>query len=147
MNDRIRDLVTAAITKTESGELKWTAFTSDSFRTKIGTGHLHIQRNYETREDDPNPATGTSQSYSVQTYSLQITDAQGRVVAEEEALGTKESFGWTTATPQHTKISDPSQPPILMTKYKLFEQLFLAVRNAVLKSDQVIESMLQELTG
>jgi hypothetical protein len=116
MDNKIRDLLQAAIDKTGRDELSWTAFDSDSFRAKIGPGYLHIQRGSIQVSPD-----GVD-FYPAVTYSVQISDAQGRVVAEAETREMREDFG-------------------------LFGQLFEAARKAALGSDRVIDDMLHTLRG
>jgi hypothetical protein len=114
MNSKLRELVEVAIEKTERGGLEWIAFDSESFRAKIGSGHLHIQRgSTELSADGENfhPAT---------TYSVQISDVQGRVVAEDEAA---EGYDG----------------------YTLFNRLFQAARKSALATDRVIDDMLHSL--
>lgn len=116
MDNKIRDLLLAAFEKTERDELPWTAFDSVSFRAKIGPGYLHIQRGSIQVSPD-----GVD-FYPAVTYSVQISDAQGRVVAEEETRESHEGFD-------------------------LFDQLFEAARKAALGSDRVIDDMLHTLRG
>lgn len=114
MDNKVRELLEVAIDKTERGGLEWTAFDSDSFRTKIGTGYLHIQRGSTEMSTD-----GDTYHPHV-THSVQISDSQGRVVAEDEATEGFDGFA-------------------------LFNRLFNAARKAALATDRVIDDMLHSL--
>jgi hypothetical protein len=116
VDSKLRDLLQAALDKTNSGAVEWTAFNSESFRARVGAGHLHIQRGsipVETDERD---------RYWVTTYAVQVSDAQGRIVAEADAREGTESFA-------------------------LFDRLFDTARKTALGSDRVIEEMLHTLRG
>jgi hypothetical protein len=74
VDDKVRDLIQAVLENTAAGGLKWTGFGSNSFRTKIGSGHLHVTRGTEQLWDDAG-SDGV-------LFLVQVTDALGRVVAE-----------------------------------------------------------------
>ncbi|MBA4188405.1 MAG: hypothetical protein C0467_10410 [Planctomycetaceae bacterium] len=115
-DSKLRSLLEAAAEKTERGGLAWQAFDDESFRAAIGTGYVHIQRGSTQTADydgDLHPAT---------TYSVQISDAQGRVVAEDDA-----TFGFDGCGP--------------------FARLFEAARKSALGSDRVIDEMLHSLSS
>src|SRR5437868_6072613 len=114
MDDKIRDLLRAALEKTEAGGLKWAAFDSGSFRAMIGPGHLHIHRGTTQASHDGD------NFYPVDTFSVQVTDAKGRVVAEAEVMEGNDHF-W------------------------LFDNLFNEARKSALGSDRVISDMLVAL--
>lgn len=114
MDMKIYDLLEAAIEKSERGGLEWTAFDSESFRARIGTGYLHIQRGSTPFVDDD------GNSHPRTTYSVQVSDAKGRVVAEDETTEGFEGFA-------------------------PFNRLFQAARRAALASDRVIDDMLHTL--
>jgi hypothetical protein len=117
MDNRLRDLVEAAIEKTERGGLAWTAFDSESFRATIDPGHLHILRSFSA--DDATDATTSM-------YFVQVSDAQGRIVSDDEA--------------GPDRVGDAKSFP-------LFDRLFQAARKAALGSDRVIDDMLHTLRG
>jgi hypothetical protein len=75
MDSKLRDLLQAALDRTRSGKLSWQAFGSESFRARVGSGSIHIQRAVIPDDDTP-PAT---------KYSVQVANALSQVVAEAEA--------------------------------------------------------------
>jgi len=113
-DSKLRSLLEAAAEKTERGGLAWQAFDDESFRAAIGTGYVHIQRGSTQASD------GDGDLHPVTTYSVQISDAQGRVVAEDDATVGFEGFA-------------------------PFARLFEVARKSALGSDRVIEDMLQSL--
>ena len=116
VDSKIAELLQAALNRTNRGELKWQAFSGDSFRAKIGPGFLHIQKGSDQVSHDG------VEFYPVVTYSIQVSDAQVRVVAEDE----------TSQGNEH---------------YPLLHDLFLAARKSALGSDRVIDEMLDSLLG
>jgi hypothetical protein len=80
VDKKVSDLLEAALTNTRRGQLQWQAFNAESFRTRIGSGSLHIQRVPTQVSSD-----GTDVQPAV-AYAVQIADGQGRVVAEEEVI-------------------------------------------------------------
>jgi hypothetical protein len=114
MDSKLRELMEVAIEKTERGGLEWTAFDSESFRAKIGSGYLHIQRGSTELSTD-----GETFHPHV-THSVQISDAKGRVVAEDNATEGFDGF-------------------------VLFNRLFEVARKAALATDRVIDDMLHSL--
>src|SRR5207302_1786943 len=78
MTDTMRELLNAALTRTEKGRLVWKAFNDETFRVAVGSGHLHIERTYLKTEDDD------GDTVPVVSYSVRVSDAQGRVVEEED---------------------------------------------------------------
>ncbi len=119
MDSVLRDLIQTATAKTQQGRLRWKAFDSESFRAAIGSGYLHVQRLLARIEDDDGdsrPAT---------TFSAQVSDEQGRVVAEAEA---QQGFGGSEDC-------------------TILAALFEAARKSTFKSDKVIEDMLAALRG
>jgi hypothetical protein len=87
MDDKLRELVQEAIEKTKNGSLKWTAFDEDTFRARIGTGFLHIQRSSTQLSSDGETF------YDAETQTVQISDERGRVAAEGEAAIGYDGFG------------------------------------------------------
>jgi hypothetical protein len=116
MDKKLHDLLEAAIDQTERGGLAWTAFDSESFRTKIGTGYLHIQRGSTKLSADGDDY------FPADTYSIQVSDAQGRVVAEAGVVEGADGF-------------------------QLFARLFQVARKSALATDRVIDDMLHTLRG
>ncbi|MBN9122027.1 MAG: hypothetical protein J0I06_23280 [Planctomycetes bacterium] len=114
MDTKLLELIEAAVKETERGRLEWTAFDSESFRAKIGSGYLHIQRGSTEVSDD------ADRFYPRATYSVQVSDAQGRVVSEDDV-----TEGFQGAAP--------------------FARLFVVARKSALASDRVIEDMLHLL--
>jgi hypothetical protein len=121
MDSRVRDLILAALEKTERGGLTWKAFDDETFRVPIATGFLHIRRG-STRLEDPE-----GEVTPVAVYSIQVSDAQGRVVAEEDVLPGVDGDG--------------------AYNFSLSERLFRAARKSALGTDRVIDDMLQALRG
>ena len=116
MDAKLLRILHATLEKTESGALEWQSFDPDSFRTRIGSGSLHIQRG---------SAEGSSDGehfFPITTYSVQVADNQGRIVAEAEIGERVEGFG-------------------------VFDRLFLAARKSALRSDHVLDDMLKTLLG
>jgi hypothetical protein len=116
MDNALRELLVTATAKTEAGRLKWKAFDSESFRAAIGSGYLHIQRG-STRIDDDE-----GESMPAVTYSAQVSDEQGRVVAEADVT---EGFQ--------------------MAEFMILATLFATARKSALQTDRVIEDMLEVL--
>lgn len=115
MEHKLQELLAVATNKTAAGDLKWRAFSEESFRVPIGSGYLHISRGTTRVEDD-------GDSYPAQTYSARVTDEQGRVVAEADA--TQGFEGETLA---------------------LLAGLFEVARKSALKSEGVLDKMLEAL--
>jgi hypothetical protein len=118
MDSKMQALLGSALAKTEGGGLEWQAFSSDAFHARIGPGFLHIQRGSTELSSD-----GENFSPYV-TYSIQVSDSQGRVVAEAEVV----------------KYQDQDA-------FRLCDRLFEAARKSALKSDHVIDDMLKTLQG
>src|SRR5436305_7212124 len=118
MDNKLYNLLEAAREKTEAGELKWQAFDDESFRAAVGSGFLHIQRGSTRLEDD------SGELVPAVTYSVQVSDEQGRVVAEADVT---EGFS--------------------AGDFTVLASLFLAARKSALESDRVIEDMLGSLRG
>lgn len=116
MDSKLHNLLEAAVSKTEAGKLDWLVFDDESFRTKIGSGFLHIQRGTTELSSDGE----TFSPYD--TYTIQISDSQGRVVAEAQAVQNRDDA-------------------------RLCNRLFEAARKSALKSDHVIDDMLRTLQG
>lgn len=83
MNAKLSELLRATLAKTEARALTWQSFDENSFHVRIGAGALHIQRL------PPPPDEG---SYSVDRYSLQVSDGLGRIVLETLVFGGEEGF-------------------------------------------------------
>lgn len=115
MDDKLKDLIRAALDKTAAGGLQWAGFGSSSFRAKIGSGHLNVLRSVDKWDDDASPDQAT-------VYTVQITDARGRVVAEYEAKIHQDDF-------------------------KLLDELFRIARRSAFGTDQLIDDMLMTLRG
>jgi hypothetical protein len=79
MDNKLLELLQAAKAKTESGRLKWQAFDGESFRAAIGSGYLHIHRLLARIENDD------GNSHPAATFSAQVSDEQGRIVADADA--------------------------------------------------------------
>lgn len=116
MDSKIRELVQAVRDKTERGGLRWKAFDAEAFRAAIGTGYLHIQRHWAPLREE------NGDGGSVETYALQVSDGQGRVVAEEEV---------------HEGVRDDG--------FSLVRDLFRVARIAALGGYKVIDDMLYVL--
>jgi len=116
MDNKLRELLDAAIEKTERGGLEWTAFDSESFRAKIGSGYLHIQRGSTEVSDDGEHFCSRT------TYSVQVSDSQGRVVVEDETIEGDQGSA-------------------------LFSRLFQLARKSALSTDRVLDEMLRTLRG
>ena len=116
MDSKIHDLLEAAIEKTERGKLEWAAFDSESFRTRIGSGYLHIQRGSTELSEDG------ERFFPRATYSVQISDSQGRVVVEDQ-------------------ITAGFEGSVILSK------LFEAARKSALATDRVLDDMLHTLRG
>jgi hypothetical protein len=117
MNDRLLEVVKAATQKTIRGGLEWKAFDDQSFRTPVGTGFLHLQRGSTVFVDE------NEGECPIETFSVQVSNAQGRIVAEgNPTQGRSEAF---------------------VACAKLFE----VARNSALKSDEVLEEILRVLKG
>ena len=122
MDGKLRDLLQVTLSKTEAGALRWDAFDPESFRVRIGTGYLHLQRrtpDYSPRVIDAEIAE--QMSFPKFEYAVQVSVAQGRIVTESEVV---------------ESLSDESG---------LVIQLFNAARKSALKSDRVIDEMLHVL--
>ncbi len=115
MDSKLRELLQAAVSKTESGSLPWTAFDSESFRTRVGRGHIHVQR---TAAYD----AGGNEVASGYRYAVQVSNSPGQVVAEAEA-----------------REGDPD-PDLTLVK-----SLFTAARTAGLGGYEVIDGMIHAL--
>lgn len=75
MDSKMRGLVDAAVKKTQSGTLNWTAFGGESFRSNVGSGRIHVQHIFiEGVNGEP-----------LNRYSVQVTNQTGQVVAEADA--------------------------------------------------------------
>jgi len=118
VDSKMSALINAALDKTRAGGLAWKAFSEESFRTPVGTGYLHVRRIWIPAEDDDRDPTPEVR------YSVQVSDARGRVVAEEDV-------------PAH----GPDGPGRLLT------DLFGAARESALGTSQVLEEMLLALRG
>jgi hypothetical protein len=116
MDTKLIELIEAALKETERGKLEWIAFDSESFRTRIGSGYLHIQRGSTEISDDGEHFSPRA------TYAVQVSDSQGRVVAEEEM----------------TEGFQGSGP---------FVRLFELARKSALATDRVLDEMLRTLQG
>lgn len=119
MDNVLLDLIQTATAKTKQGRLRWKAFDSESFRAPIGSGYLHVNRllaQIEEEDGDRHPAT---------TFFAQVSDEQGRVVAEATAT---QGFGGGG-------------------DYAVLSELFEAARKSALMSDKVLEGMLEALRG
>ncbi len=114
MDSKLNELLDAAIKQTERGKLDWIAFDDESFRSQIGTGFLHVQRGSTEVSDDG------ERFFPRATYSVQVSDAEGRVVLEGDM-----TEGFQGAGP--------------------FIRLFEVARKSALRSDRVIDDMLQTL--
>ena len=115
MDSKLHDLLQAAIEKTQSGELHWQPFGSESFRARIGPGNLHVQR-VSTTDASSGDLVNTLR------YSAQVSNVHGQVVAEAEATEGQND-----------------------TPLALLQGLFTAARTAGLGGYQVIDGMLQLL--
>jgi hypothetical protein len=117
MDDKLEELLRVAKSRTVDGELRWRAFSDEAFRVPIGGGYLHVNRGMIRLEDED------GESHPARTYSAQVTDEQGRVVAETDA-----TVGY--------------DGPVA-----LLSELFEAARKSALQSEGVIEKMLGALRG
>ena len=115
MEYKLQELLKVATNKTVVGDLRWRAFSDESFRVPIGSGYLHIGRGTTRVEDN-------GDSHPVQTYSARVTDEQGRVVAEVDV--TQGFDGEALA---------------------LLTGLFEVARKSALKSEGVLDKMLEAL--
>lgn len=116
MDSKLRELLQAALDKTNRGQLRWSAFSDESFRAAIGSGHLHLNRSWGPWTDD------RGEEVSAETYFVQVSNGQGRVVVEGEA---KEGV------PQNG--------------FELCRDLFRAARTAALGGYEVMDNMLRLL--
>jgi hypothetical protein len=116
MDSKLHQLLQTAVEKTARGGLRWKAFDDESFRAPIHPGYLHIHRGSTRIEGDD------GEMLPAATYSIQISDGMGRVVAEEGAVegGQDQDF-------------------------PLLHNLFRAARTSALGGYQVIENMLSHL--
>lgn len=116
MDSELQELVQAAIDETRRGGLAWKAFNDETFRAPIATGTLHVRREYVPVENETGGYTDTP------TYRVEVSDEQGRVVAEESA-----ARGFS------------GQP------FRPIAELFDEARKSALRPDRVIGEMLQAL--
>ncbi|MGL6096397.1 MAG: hypothetical protein ACRC7O_11450 [Fimbriiglobus sp.] len=78
MNDPVRKLLKATLTKTESGELPWVRFDDNSFHVRIGPGQLHLRRFDVTLPSDEYSEGSETR------FTIELTDAQVRTFEEDE---------------------------------------------------------------
>ena len=78
MDPKVRDLIQAALEKTQRGGLAWQSFDSNSFRAPAAGGYLHVQRGRFLLS-----AAGGE---AVLRYAAQVTNPLGQVVAEADAV-------------------------------------------------------------
>lgn len=86
MDKKLNQLIQATLAKTESGAIEWDAFDSESFRTRIGAGSMHIQRDSVELSQDGEAF------YPYDRYSVQISDGMGRIVTEWDCIETNPDF-------------------------------------------------------
>jgi hypothetical protein len=115
VDSKVLALLTSALNQTRAGKLTWQEFGSESFRTRIGPGWLHLNRTYSENENED------GERWMFEEYSIQISDERGRVIAEEEMKATGGAEG------------------------KLVQDLFRVARNSALGGDEIIEKMLHAL--
>jgi hypothetical protein len=118
MNDRLLEVVKAATQQTARGGLEWRAFDDQSFRTPVGTGYLHLQRRSTVHRDEKALMT-----FPAETFSVQVSNVQGRIVAEREVTQ------WRS------------------NSFEEYAKLFEAARNSAMKSNEVLEDILRVLHG
>lgn len=117
MDNVLRELLVTATAKTREGRLRWKAFDSESFRVAIGSGYLHIHRLAAYHENDE------GETRPATMYSARVSDEQGRTVAEADAT---QGFGGGD-------------------DFAILAGLFEAARKSALKTDKVVEDMLEAL--
>lgn len=119
MDSKLSDLIEASLDRTEAGKLVWESFDSESFHAQIGSsGGLHIQRG----STQVTIGVEDSQLHRVTTYSVQVSDHEGRVVTDAEVVEGDAAF-------------------------RSCHNLFLAARKNALQSDRVLSDMLESLGG
>lgn len=69
MKESVRNLLKAALVKTESHELKWVRFNDDSFHVRIGPGFILLRR--------------TKLDFDTYDYFIEITDSQVRAFEQD----------------------------------------------------------------
>jgi hypothetical protein len=119
MDNKMREVLKAALDNTRAGTLSWEAFTPESFRARVGRGFLHILWGMITHDAEGNPV-------SVGQYTVQVSDGKGRIVADEDVLVTQQDGD-----------------------SKLVQDLYRAARTSALGGYQVLDNMLDalKLTG
>lgn len=117
MDNVVRELLVTATLKTRDGRLRWKAFDSESFRVPIGSGYLHVHRLAASHEND------AGETRPATTYSARVSDEQGRTVAKADVT---QGFGGGD-------------------DFVILTELFEAARKSALKTDKVVEDMLEAL--
>lgn len=112
MDAKLLELVKVTSERTARGAFVWTAFDSEAFDLKLGRGHMFVRRSW-TRDDSDD-----DEQLRNPGYILEVTDAQGRVVADVRV-----------------RSVDP--------EYKAVDDLFQRARVSALQADRVLEEMLQ----
>jgi hypothetical protein len=100
VDSAVRDLFRAALEKTESGALRWTAFDPEAFWTKVPPGRIHIQRV---------PADAAP----VPTFDAQVTDAVGRIEAEVSESEGSADFALLNELFRAVEVSVPKRGRVL----------------------------------
>jgi hypothetical protein len=113
MREPLTDLMHEVLERTKVGTMTWEAPDDDTCRVQIGPGHFRLRRSFSAAE-------GGEGRFPEVAYTLDITDAQGRVLIDVR-LTTELSY------------------------YGYLEELFERARKSATSSDLFIREMLAAL--